>query len=257
MGCWGYGIMESDGALDIASEFHQMVGVYFEDGGETGEYSLTMRTLIEGSMEELLTRARSEPVCEDYTVFRAEAFQVLAALVMRAGCALTEEQRGELLAGLQDCSEYRLAKKIQAEAQAADRRIQAQDLIRHEWEESAFGFAGDIDRMYGRIRAIEGEAALLRDYTIGGGQPVEVPTRGLFDAFAEKQAEAARIKQSEKKVVGYAVENCHGLYVDMIPAVRNFYGAIVEEEPDADLVANRDREFAGEAPHRLIKLYTE
>lgn len=257
MGCWGYGIMESDGALDIASEFHQIAGVEFADGAETGEYSSAMRRLLEQSIDELLARARSEPVHEGFTVFRAEAFQVLAAIAMGAGCTLTEEQRGELLTGLQDCSEYQLAKKIHAEAQAEGRRIEAQDLIRHGGEESPFGFDGEIERMYGRIMAIEGEAALLREYDIAGGTPVEIPTRGLFDAFAEKQAEAARSKQAVKKVVGYAVENCHGLYVDMIPAVRNFYGAIIEQAPDEDLIAHRDRDYAGEAPHRLVKLYAE
>lgn len=191
MGCWGYGIMESDGALDIASEFHGMAGVDFEDGGESDEYSSSMRLLLEQSMAKLLSRARAEPVYEDHTIFRAEAFQVLAAIAMRAGCALTEEQRGELLAGLQDCSEFQLAKKIQSEAQAAGRRIQAEDLICHGWEATTFGFDGEIERLYGRILAVEGEASLLADYDIGGGKPVEIPTRGLFDVFAEKQAEAA------------------------------------------------------------------
>jgi len=257
MGCWGFGIMESDGALDIASELHQMAGVEFADDAETGEYSPGMRIMLEQSMDELLTRVRSEPVCEGHTIFRAEAFQVLAAIAMKAGCTLTEEQRGELLTGLHDCSEYQEAKKLQSEAQSAGRRIQAEDLVRHGWEQSAMGFDGDIERLYGRILAIEGETALLRDYDIAGGKPVEIPTRGLFDAFAEKQAEAARAKQAAKKVAGYAVANCHGLYVDMIPAVRNFYGAIIEQAPDEDLIPNRDREYSGEAPHRLVKLYAE
>jgi hypothetical protein len=249
--------MESDGALDIASELHQIAGVEFADGAETGEYSPATRELLEQHMDELLTRVRSEPVSEGYTVFRAEAFQVLAAIAMSAGCALTDEQRGELLTGLLDCSEYQEAKKLQDEAQAAGRRIQAEDLIRHGWEQSAFGFDGDIERLYGRILAIEGEAALLREYDIAGGKPLNIPTRGLFDAFAEKQAESARVEQAAKKVVGYAVANCHGLYVDMIPAVRNFYGAILEQAPDEDLLAHRDREYAGEAPHTLVKLYAE
>jgi len=253
MGCWGFGIMESDGALDLQSEYHEIAGLHFASAADSGSYSWTMRKLLEKSMDELLARARAEPVCDGFTAFRAEAFQVLAAIVMRAGCTLTEAQHGELLEGLQDCSEYQLAKEIQAEAQADGRRIEAQDLVRHDWDESAMGFDGDIERLYGRILAVEGEAALLREYDIAGGSPKEIPAQGLLEAFAKKQAGA----NSPKKVVGYAVANCHGLYVDMIPAVRNYFGAVIEQAPDEDLVATRDREFAGEAPHRIIKLYTE
>jgi hypothetical protein len=174
--------MESDDALDFECEYLDLAGVAPLSVGEEDNATPAMRAALEAHMAALLDRARNEPVFEDYTQFRAVAFQALAVMVMRAGCALTEAQRNELLAGLQDCWEYQLAKTLQSEA--AGRRIEADDLKRHDIEPEYGGYAGIIERMHGRIEAIEGLAALLQGYPIAGGVPTDTPSRGLFEVFA-------------------------------------------------------------------------
>lgn len=182
MGCWGYGIMESDDALDFECEFLSIAQVGPLSGGEDNDATPAMRAALEAHLDALLARARNEPVFEYYTQFRAVGFQTLAVLVMRAGCALTEAQRDELLAGLQDCWEYHQAKTLQNEA--AGRRIDATDLQRHDIEPDYRGYVGIVERMYGRIEAIESLAARLQGYPIAGGVPTDTPSRGLFEVFA-------------------------------------------------------------------------
>lgn len=176
MGCWGYGIMESDGALDFEAEFQSIAN------SSEGVYE---RSCLEASLPELLKRAREEPVFEDQTQFRAEGYQVLTAMLMRAGCAFSEEQRAELLEGLQDCYEYRVGKAVQAALLNHTQSVEA--LLQQSFEPGLSGYQDVIERLQGRIQAIEEQAALLRAYSITGGVPVETPSRGLFEVLYEKQ----------------------------------------------------------------------
>lgn len=176
MGCWGYGIMESDGALDFEDEFQSIAN---------SAKGATERARLEASLPELLKRAQDEPVFEDQTQFRAEAYQVLTAMLLRVGCAFSEEQRTELLDGLQNCYEYRVGKAVQAAAQEHSQTVEA--LLQQSFEPGLSGYDDVIERLQGRIQAIEEQAALLRAYSITGGVPVETPSRGLFEVLYEKQ----------------------------------------------------------------------
>lgn len=183
MGCWGYGIMESDGALDFELEFNDIAGISSEE-----QNPRMMRRALEAHLEQLFERARNEPVFENYTQFRAEAYQVLAVMLMRAGCALSNSQHIELLNGLRDCSEYAEARVFHQAAGALGRGIEPQDLEAAGIEAEHNGYTGIIERMVGRIAAVEQLYRLVQNYVITGGLPVAVSSKGLFEVMAERAA---------------------------------------------------------------------
>lgn len=180
MGCWGFGIMESDDAMDLECGLLE-VAELDTDADDFDETSLKTRFALEARLPELLERAASEPAPDGFTYYRAMAHQVLATLLMQAGCAMSEETRQTLMTGIRDCNEYGFAKSLLREI--GERRITAADLERHDVTTGFRGYDGHIERLYGRMAAIDGQLALLASYAIQGGALTETPSRGLFEAF--------------------------------------------------------------------------
>lgn len=167
MGCWGFGIRESDNALDTQYNMCEAAGLSSEE--RPIQYR---RPKLEHALPVLLEvaeRSASETGQPDFD--RAVAYQVLAALLMEAGCAFDETTRQRLVEGVRYCDEYVTAKAVLGNPQA----------------EQAAGTAM-VGRYRGRTQALDELAAQLQAYDIRGGTPVVIRARGLFDVLADRLA---------------------------------------------------------------------
>ncbi len=169
MGCWGYGILESDDALDVQYNLEQVAGLR---GWDESSNAAVARPKLEAALPALLIEAEAAASMTgqpDYD--RAVGFQVLAATLMAAGCAFDETVRTKLLEGILYCGEYVEAKAIVGNptAEATTER-------------------GMLERYRGRIAALEGLVEQMRGYDLAGGKPVRVHSRGLFQALDEHLA---------------------------------------------------------------------
>lgn len=182
MGCWGYGILESDDAMDIESELNQIAGIYDQDDGEPQD----ARAAYEHNLDAMLKRVRAEPVQDGCTYDRAVAHQVLAILLMLEGCTMTAAVRDELIAGALSCNEYGFMLSLLSET--GERRITREDLERHGIKAGFRGHEGTIERLYGRQQAIDNLVETLRRYRLEGGTPERMERRGLLDVLAARMS---------------------------------------------------------------------
>lgn len=162
MGCWGFGIRESDDALDFQCEVDDVAGL-------SGSRPVNVRERLENALPalfDLVERHTVEQGRPDYD--RAVAHQVLAATLIEVGCAMTEETRTRLVEGARYCDEYVVAKNVLAGAMP-DEPV-GPDMLR---------------RYRGRIAAIDALVEQLQTYDIAGGAPVEIRNRGLLDVLQE------------------------------------------------------------------------
>ena len=184
MGCWGFGIIESDDAMDLECELLEIAGL--ESATAPGS-----RSALEKHLGALLERAKAEPAPVDddgvaYTYDYATAHQVLTLLLMGAGCTFTEEIQKELLAGIESCHEFKLITMLLKQSNG----ILTENLLQNFHIENGFkGYAGTIERMYGRHAAITGLMEAIKEYSIQGGTAVSVPSRGLLETMFQKSGD--------------------------------------------------------------------
>ena len=167
MGAWGFGILESDDALDAQYSLDGVAGVSRHAGPRARLSAL--REKLESALPELFAEAErmGETGQPDYD--RAVGHQVLASTLMEAGCRFDEGTRQRLLTAMLDCDEYIEARAIlgnpTAEATAEPRML---------------------ERYRGRVQAMEALALQLQGYDACAGVPSFTPSKGLMDVFEEK-----------------------------------------------------------------------
>lgn len=177
MGCWGFGILESDGAMDFEEEIQSMALV---------EPCTALRVGLEQQLPKILQRLANEPVLEGDTYFYAEGHQVLAVMLMREGCAFSEEVRQQLVTGSQSCFEYQGTLKLLA--QSGDGVLTQEAVAQWATEQGLRCPRNYKERLLGRKKAIDHLCQALQHYNLAGGVPVALEQKGLLDAFAERFA---------------------------------------------------------------------
>ncbi len=159
MGCWGFGIMESDDALDEECRFERIAGV---------RSRAQERKALESHAQVLLDSIQSTGEAGAANYDYAVGHQVLAVMLMRAGCQLTEDLRKRLLAGIVHCEEYQAASRLEAQAPAVT--------------------ADYARRLKQRRQAIDQLVAQLKDYDIRGGTPSLEPSKGLLEVIESRRS---------------------------------------------------------------------
>lgn len=181
MGCWGYGILESDDSLDAEAELCQVAGI--ERYAEEEELPETIKLKLANNVPALIAFAHAQPAPDDFTYFRAVTFQVLSCLLMEHGVCLTAEQRDELVQGSLRCNEYEFTCALLKEIHP--RLIEPADLERHGIKAGFRGYPGTIERLYGRKAALEELAGLLRSYALDGSAPLRVSQSALLEMMTQ------------------------------------------------------------------------
>ncbi|MNR71290.1 hypothetical protein D3C71_19050 [compost metagenome] len=177
MGWWGFGIIESDNAMDWESDFEERAGID-PDWESTGE---RRRQGLQVSLPKLLEMVSAINYGEDQSVRmdKAMGYQVLASMLMEAGCAFSEDVRQQLLAGAADDGEYRMGV---CTPQQVHERLASLEYSEAEIVSALQAHAGK--RIRGRTEAIGGLLQQLRDYPITGGVSMPTPRKGLLETIA-------------------------------------------------------------------------
>lgn len=182
MSCWGYGITESDDAMDAESGILRAAGL---DMDEVSHEMPVLRAALQGALPSILAQFDRHEIDRNQTRDRykkAVGYQVLAAMLMENGCAMTEAQREALVAGATDDLEYSIAVHDEPELL---RRMQAAQFTAGEIQEVMR--LRPTERVQGRFQAIQGLVGLLRAYDMAGGTPVQTPGSSLFEAFEQER----------------------------------------------------------------------
>lgn len=185
MGCWGYGIRESDDALDEESDIDKVAGICRGyDEAEQEDSASVLRKKLEWALPALMEHL--VPACPDEVTFKeAVRFQVLAAMMLNVGCAFSEEVRAAFIEGVSGCPEYR---NIQGLRNVAGGALTEAGLRRNFPEPRRGGYAGMLERLLGREAAITNLVQVLQTYDIAGGTGYEDDSRGLFSVIATSAA---------------------------------------------------------------------
>lgn len=173
MGCWGFGILESDDALDEVCRYEDLAKLPGANRPQARRERLEQALpQLLGSIQPVTSSPGAAPEPDyDYAV----SHQVLAAMLMEAGCAFPEETRIALIHGAMHCFEYVLATTADDAA-----KLEA-------------GYGPDrVHRLTERQRAIDGLVTQLRAYDLAGGVRTQVPSQGLLDAIADRMNQDAQ-----------------------------------------------------------------
>lgn len=185
MGCWGFGIRQSDDALDWQAMLYEAAEVDQYADDFAADLPAT-RAALEAHWDAMLATAQAGSESGETNSFSgAMGYQILAVLMMDAGAAMTERQRDMLVGEVARCEEYQAAKKLLAQSGGA--RISEAVLKHVGFEEDHWGYSGLVRRFHGRMEAIDALAQALRDYDINGGTPYADPQPGLFETAMMKQ----------------------------------------------------------------------
>lgn len=185
MGCWGFGILDSDDSMDAEAELLRVADI--EPYADEHEPPEAVKQKLADSVPALIAFAQAQPTPEGVTYFRAVTFQVLSSLLMEHGVSFTAEQRDELVQGSLLCNEYEFTCALLKEIHP--RPIEAADLERHRIKAGFRGHRGTIERLYGRKAALDELACLLRNYALDGSAPVKVSQdEGLLEKLTQAVA---------------------------------------------------------------------
>lgn len=166
--CWGYGIHESDSALDWEFALRKVAGA--ADRAVTPDERQRQQVKLERGLPTMLTLLQEEAALpESGEAYIAQGHQVLASLLMDAGCAFPEEVRSLLVAGIEACPEFTMAQILKA---GKDQPIDVLRVAHLFADHGRLGPQGTADRLNGRFLAIESLLKNLREYDLTGSHPV-------------------------------------------------------------------------------------
>jgi CubicO group peptidase (beta-lactamase class C family) len=190
MGCWAFGIYQSDDSMDWESELYEAAGLdkYDDDFDPTAP---AVRAGFESALPRMLEElaAKSETTTPRSGFYKAVGYQMLACLLMRHGCAMTAALRQQVIDGILACPEYRLAKDLLAHSGGTAFSVA---LLKEAGVETGVrGYAGVINRWQGRMGALERLAKELGEYDIAGGTPHDYQDKGSLELYGEPEKESA------------------------------------------------------------------
>lgn len=189
MGCWAFGIYQSDDSMDWESELHDQAGLdrYDDDFDATAP---AVRAAFEAALPAMVTElaARDEEATPRAAFYKAVGYQMLACLLMRYGCAITNEMRQSIVTNILACPEYQNGKFLLQ--QSGGQKFSEEVLEANGIERGFIGYAGSINRFTGRISAIERLVKEFGEYDIAGGSPHDYKDQGSLELYGEPEPEA-------------------------------------------------------------------
>lgn len=192
MGCWAFGIYQSDDSMDWESELHDQAGLdRYEDGFD--HTAPEVRAAFEAALPTMVTElaARDEEGTTRAAFYKAVGYQMLACLLMRYGCAVTTDMRQAITDQILACPEYQDGKSMLT--QSGGQKFSEEVLKANGIEQGLRfpGYSGTINRLNGRIGAIERLVKEFGQYDIAGGKPHQYQDLGSLELYGEPEEEPA------------------------------------------------------------------
>lgn len=172
MGAWGYGILESDNALDMEADLLDQLSYNYNLPEE-----MRIKNALEQAenMEKMLQYAQSMNTEFDDGIDKAIAYQVLMTILMKNGAKIRQDYFDEIVTGIKG-GEYQLV----GETFLKKGRLEIKDLPEGYDEDS-------IEWFEGRIKAILILLEISNKYDINGGTPLDIPNEGLFEKILKQK----------------------------------------------------------------------
>jgi hypothetical protein len=186
MGCWGYGINQSDDALDWESALYHAASINFDTAYFDPSHKINCEKM-ENSLPALISLIESERSTDrPKSIHCAVGYQMLISMLMGAGAKFTPKDFIRLHSGAANCEEYELGKE--ALRRSGGKFITASALKDMGYQESPpFGLDETIGRLQGRVEAIDNLVRVLNDYDLSAGIPVNVDAPGLIETFTAQK----------------------------------------------------------------------
>jgi hypothetical protein len=183
MGCWGFGIYQSDDAMDWEAALYREAGIS-EEESEMG-YMVpvpALREKLEAALPRLLlvVTPRCEPGEYFGSYYNAVGYQVLATLLMAQGCTIPYGTLQAIAEGIISCPEYQLGCRLLKDSGGSS--ISEETYLAADLKGDGGGTTSQrIGRLTGRMAAINRLYAALQSYNREGGTPYAYRDRGLFE----------------------------------------------------------------------------
>jgi hypothetical protein len=156
MGTWGWGIMESDYAMDVECEILDIPGIEIDyDESDEQKQALMQKVITPQKYKEVLDYIENIAEEYDHGFDKATAYQVFATLIIENGLKVDPQVFQQIKDGCVQCPEY------QSHVDVIDK--------------SDFS-----ERVLGRLDAIGTLVKIASQYDINGGKPQEIPFEGLL-----------------------------------------------------------------------------
>ena len=182
MGFWGYGIEESDEALDWEQELYQIAGI--DNKAERFDpENADVRRHLERNLGKLFDDIEQGARLRTSAYGDALGYQMLAVLLMRAGCAMSESERATLRQGIVSSPEYQFAERLANESPQKRVTHAAVEHAAIKLFATTGGTEGMTERLNGRRDAINTLLATLARYPIHAGTPTDIQAEGLVDSL--------------------------------------------------------------------------
>jgi hypothetical protein len=199
MGSFGFGLKQSDDAMDWETQLYEAAGLeqYPDDDSELDTQSPETRKALEAALPALLALCKTDREDEKHPHWNAVGYQVLSYILMEAGCAFSDEVRQQLIAGATSCQEYTHSKAAyqfaveNAKIGADHGNLFLGVLLHLGYEAGPRGIESLVQRMNGRRNAINGLVDALKAYDLNGGTPHIIQDAGLLEMMATRHGAPA------------------------------------------------------------------
>ena len=182
MGCWGYGIEESDEALDWEHQLYQLAGID-DKAPHFDPASPDIRRRLERNIGKLFDQLEKSMRMRCGAYGDAVGHQTLGVILMRAGCAMSEPARATLRQGSVSCPEYQLADQLANKSPLKRVTRSVVETYGTKVLTMSSGTQGTAERLNGRRDAINTLLATLARYPIQGGIPTDIQSVGLINSL--------------------------------------------------------------------------
>jgi len=188
MGCWAFGVYQSDDSMDWEGELYEIAGLdHYED--DFDETAPAVRVALETALPKMLARLATSEAKPDMRTgyYKAVGYQMLACVLMRHGCAVPDEARKVIIEGILACPEYQMGKGLLAQAGAL---TFTEELLRaNSINLGTRGFAGTVNRLTGRTSALERLAKEFGEYDAKGGTLYHYQDQGSLELYGHSESE--------------------------------------------------------------------
>lgn len=172
MGCWGFGIMQSDNALDIECEIYDLCNI--------SSNAKNVKIEIEKNWDKLQNMCNLYKEVDPYEY--AVSWQTLCVVLMRHGVQVDEKMNENIQKSMKSCPEYKSAvANIHRLEDFIIEEIENGNIIESPWSQTK-----TIDRVKQRVQAIDGLCKEFENYIASGFKPFEHQDMGLIETIQKK-----------------------------------------------------------------------
>lgn len=183
MGCWGFGIMQSDDALDAEIDIMEAINLSWADKNKN-----KVSKLFLNNFDKIADVCRFKNY-DNYS--QAVYWQVFAHSGMKFGTQFTEEQQKQIIQGVTTCEEYIQGKKFPNKEDLHEhiKKEQIKEFGEQDWNQRSqiWGEESNTDRVIERTKNIDQLVQDFKEFAKNGFIPFERKEDGLLDTMKKKR----------------------------------------------------------------------